>query len=70
MKIHQVMCYYAICAICTGFFGYLVGKTKAPRPVDPVETLFELCWSGAHLIKDGVPYIVVCVPVNSGKIGE
>lgn len=46
------------------------GYTEAPKPVDPVETLFDLCGNGARLIKDGVTYVVVCVPVNSGKIGE
>lgn len=64
MNIYQIMTYYAICAICAGFFGWAVGKTQAPEPVNPVEVIFELCGNGAPLVKDGKMYMVVCVPMR------
>jgi len=64
MKITTIICYYFVCAICAGFFGYLVGKTQAPEPVDPVEVIFELCGNGAPLVKDGKMYMVYCAPMR------
>lgn len=61
MNIYQIMTYYVICALLSGFFGYAIGSTEVR---DPVKVMFELCGNGAPLVKDGKMYMVVCVPMR------
>lgn len=67
MTIKKIMCYYVICAICSGGFGYLVGSSRVvepPKTPDPIDVIFELCYHGAPIIRNGLPYMVNCTPMR------